>query len=315
MCNNTPEKYKQEIKKCYEVEKTEEYSRFLLSPTQANLRKLCWERFKDNNNKNDLEAFKAFFDFEFGLDRKNQLKGQTDKLKTIRSFFIGKTESPADITIELAAVLIDFKFRPYQKFDKMLRNDEIQLDTSQIIVEEHNITEIEEGVKIQYIENETGDVDVYVEELDLHVSFLKKIKNIFSQKLTRKFQITILAVILIFGLIASVIYFAFFKMHCMQWSEDHYEIVDCTPEPGANGNLIIPLDDRLLDFRKVAVCDTTTCFRPDGQAIVWYAKNKDKAEFFNSNGIGRHPETERALRPVTEYIKGKYKIPCDSKQK
>jgi len=306
MCNNTPEKYKQEIKKCYEVEKTEEYSRFLLSPTQANLRKLCWERFKDNNNKNDLEAFKAFFDFEFGLDRKNQLKGQTDKLKTIRSFFIGKTESPADITIELAAVLIDFKFRPYQKFDKMLRNDEIQLDTSQIIVEEHNITEIEEGVKIQYIENETGDVDVYVEELDLHVSFLKKIKNIFSQKLTRKFQITILAVILIFGLIASVIYFAFFKMHCMQWSEDHYETVDCSLKNGKNMNEIIPLEKDLLDFRKLKTCDTTICFKKNGEAFVWYAKTQNGIDFFNDNGNGRHPESKNSLRPVSQYIFEKY---------
>lgn len=88
----------------------------------------------------------------------------------------------------------------------------------------------------------------------------------------------------------------------MQWSEDHYEIVDCNSEIVLNP--IIPLNKNLLEFKKIKVYDTTNCFI-NGEAIVWYAKvSSDKADFFNTHG--RHPENNKPLRPVTDYIKKRY---------
>ena len=118
MCNNTPDEYKNAVKGQYEIEKNGEYSKFLLSPTQANLRKLCWERFKDNTNVSDLSTFRDFFEFDYTVQKKNQLKECTDKLKPVRAFFLGITESPNDETIELSAILLDFNHRPYNNFRK-----------------------------------------------------------------------------------------------------------------------------------------------------------------------------------------------------
>jgi len=107
-------------------------------------------------------------------------------------------------------------------------------------------------------------------------------------------------------LIGAVIYFAFLKKHCMQWSEDHYEVVDCSQKDEVVLNEIIPLDEDLLDFRKLKGCDTTRCFMENGDAFVWYSKTANGIDFFNDNGNGKHPVTKRALRPVTQYIVGKY---------
>lgn len=40
------------------------------------------------------------------------------------------------------------------------------------------------------------------------------------------------------------------------------------------------------------------------KAIIWYSKVGDSIEFFNTHGM--HPETGRALRPITSYIINKY---------
>jgi hypothetical protein len=92
----------------------------------------------------------------------------------------------------------------------------------------------------------------------------------------------------------------------MQWSGDHYEKVDCDLKAvdfGAFGK-IEPYEESKFGLKKIKVCDTTTCFI-NGEAIVWYAKtSSDKADFFNTHG--RHPENDKPLRPVTNYIINKY---------
>ncbi len=92
----------------------------------------------------------------------------------------------------------------------------------------------------------------------------------------------------------------------MQWSDNHYEVVDCKDGIEGNQNKIILYDSHLLDFKKIPVCDTTT-WHANGESIVWYAKIKSEVDFFNSCGNGRHPETNSTLRPLTEYMFNKYK--------
>jgi len=291
MCNNTPDEYKNAVKGQYEIEKKGEYSKFLLSPTQANLRKLCWERFKDNTNVSDLNIFRDFFEFDYNIQKKNQLKECTDKLKPVRAFFLGITESPNDETIELSAILLDFKFRPYNNFRK--------------IKERGNLYDPQ-------IKDDNGDSDETSTEEETPPKDKPTGKlNLF--KLFKRSKRTLIGTSVIFVVVAIIICVLFFKKGCMQWSDNHYELVYCDKPMEGNLNEVILRDDNLLNFKKLIVCDTTTCFKPDGEAIVWYAKTGDKADFFNSNGNGRHPETKRSLRPITEYIKGKYKGDCSSK--
>jgi len=107
-------------------------------------------------------------------------------------------------------------------------------------------------------------------------------------------------------LISLIIYLALPEKQCMQWSNDHYEIVDCNLKIEGIGmaNKIELLDKSLVNLKKVKVCDTTTCFDKNGQAIIWYGKTANGIDFFD--GHGRHPESNSPLRPVTRYILNKY---------
>lgn len=297
MYNITSDEYKKAIKAKYEIEKSGDYSNFLMSPTQASLRKLCWERFKENSNTDDLNTFQTFFDFEFSINKKNQLKEQTDKLRPIRAFLIGKTEYPTDETIDFAAILVDFEFRPYRKFEKKA--------TTKIEQTTHNSFDSEKvnkdgEIEIKdYFENEDENCVPEIEE-----KANSPLQTNFFERLFNRSKLAIVAVTIIFCLIAATIYLAFIKKNCMQWSEDHYEIVDCNSNPEQALHSIIPLNKDLLDFRKIKVYDTTTCFNKNGDAFIWYSKSNNIVEFFNTHG--RHPENNKPLRPVTDYIKKRY---------
>jgi hypothetical protein len=91
----------------------------------------------------------------------------------------------------------------------------------------------------------------------------------------------------------------------MQWNTNHYEEVVCEGNKigFANINPIFERDEKLLDFKKIEVCDTTIFFK-DNQPIVWYIKQNNKCEYFNAPGL--HPITNKPLRPITQYIIDKY---------
>ncbi|WP_427874825.1 hypothetical protein [Flavobacterium sp. MMS24-S5] len=124
----TFEDYKKAIKAKYEEEKNGEYSNNLNSPTSANLRNLCIKRFETNNSKDDLITFKSFFDFPFDRDNRN-LYGEIElnKLTAVRRFLLNVTESPAEDTVQLAAILVDLQPRPFKEFQKQLDPDEVKL--------------------------------------------------------------------------------------------------------------------------------------------------------------------------------------------
>ena len=289
MCNITFEDYKKAVKAKYELEKEGVYFNFLIPPSQANLRKLCWERFKLNDNKDDLSIFSSFFDFDFDLSKKNNFKEQTDRFRPIGSFLKGEKEPANRYAVELAAILVDFELRPFRKFSEKAEINEKNLNKNSSNLESNN----DEG-KVESGEN----------GITVRTGIKEKNRSKFYDKLLKRSKTTMIVVATVFCLISAVIYFAFIKKHCMQWSGNHYEVVDCNSGIVGDLNDIIPFDDNLVDFRKVEVCDTTTCFAPDGQAIIWYCKKNNKVDFFNTHG--RHPENGKPLRPVTQYILNKY---------
>ncbi|OXB13897.1 hypothetical protein [Flavobacterium reichenbachii] len=324
MPNITIEDYIKAVREKYEEVKNGENSRFLENPSQAKLRKLCWEVFQINQNSDDLKAFSSLFEFCFDISKKNALQAKTDKFKSIGAYYRGKTENPTEEIIELAAVLVDFELRPYNKF-RRFKEEGIVLDDKSDVT----ISTLNEGKKLSDESFEKIDEEdkVLIEDLRVPVNLVEKEivegtnvniptgfvetpKKGFVERMIKKSKRTIAATTIIFCLVGAVVYFAFFKMNCMQWSDDHYEIVDCGVGIKGNPNIIIPKDDTLLDFRKVFVCDTTTCFREDGTPIVWYSKTANGVDFFNTHGL--HPETRKALRALTPYMFDKYgKKSCD----
>lgn len=300
------EYYRKAIKAKYEREKQDEDSfNDLNPPTTAKLRDLCIKRFKSNTDKEDLEIFTSFFEFEFDPTKKNLITGKrVDKLKSIRRFFLGITDVPTEDTIHFAAILLDFQPRHFKKFCKVMEGkseDEIMEELKL----NNNYIDEEENIDVENVDEENVDEEEIKEKGQNLPTIPKK------TRIKEKFKFITIGVLIVFGLGFIISRYAFPKKQCMQWSNDHYEKVDC--DLSANGLIpftIEPFDEIKFELKKVKVCDTTTCFK-NGKPIIWYAKTGDAADFFNTHGI--HPENEKALRPVTQYIFNKYKKPCGSK--
>jgi hypothetical protein len=63
------------------------------------------------------------------------------------------------------------------------------------------------------------------------------------------------------------------------------------------------LNKNMLNFKKIQVSDTTTFFK-DHKAVVWYCKNGNQIEFYNSPGF--NPENDKPLKAITSYMIKKY---------
>lgn len=288
MMKNTLEDYKRAIQLKYEIEKNGIHSGLLLNPSRAKLRKLCAELFKNNSNADDLKSFAAFFHFDFNPNNSNKLKEQTDKFRPIETFFKGETDLTDIEGVNIAAIVVNFKPRPYLKFSK--------LGASEKEVNNNNDFESSDVAN----SNEAYEIIKKSIAIDqqIRTSFPEKKRKSISQKQT------------VLGIILTVIlcgfgYSLLQKKGCMQWQNDHYEAVECETKKDGFVNLYskVPLDENMLNFRKIEVCDTTTFFKHN-KPILWYCKNGKQLEFFN--GPGFHPESEKALKPITQYMIDKY---------
>ncbi|MBF4507900.1 hypothetical protein IRZ83_14580 [Flavobacterium sp. JLP] len=299
--------YKEAIRNKYRSEKVEgKYSHYLNNPSQALLRDLCWEIFSSNPKEGDLLVYRNFFKFEFDSKQENTLTGYTNKFKKVGGFFRGGIEPAKITTVELAAILVDFEDRPFNKFKKTINIESFETEKNEELLKS---PVLESGVKIEEIKKENESL-----KENLPIRFQGNFKYNFFEKLFNKSKTAMIITAVIFGLIATTIYFAFTRNKCMQWSHDHYEKVDC--DLSANGYLtndgVEPYNENKYALKKITVYDTTACFK-NGEAIIWYAKiGNDKADFFNTHG--RHPENDKPLRPVTRYILDKYAKKTNSKK-
>lgn len=275
MTQNDFEAYKKAVKLQYEVAKTGIYSSFLLQPSRANLRKLCAERFKGNNQVDDLTTYKLFFGFEFEEGNINKLKNETDRFRAIENFLKGSTDMNDMEGVNLAAILVGFVPRPFLKFAKS-HNSSID---NEIVTEKNSIVKTESSISP---------------------------KTVFANgKKRRNIIIGLIGLTGLFSLGYTTKDLIFPKKQCMQWQNDHYELVDCQSEIKTLFATapIVPIDEDVKELNKLKVCDTTTFFE-GGKAIVWYCKVNGEPEFFDDSGF--HPITGKALRPVTDYIIAKY---------
>lgn len=289
MYNYTIEDYKKAIKAKYETERQKVNFVYLDSPSQAKLRDLCWEKFVAEVHQDDLKVFSDFFGFQFDPAKKNFFKEQKDKFRPIVSFFKGKTD-PANIeAVDLAAILVDFNNRPFNKYRTKGRSEEMVLSDLKDVMPDNFIRDTEKPKN----SNDFPDQPI------------KPFTGTIVKK-TKPAALKYIGAIVVVCLIGLIIYLALPEKQCMQWSGDHYETVDCDLKIEGFGlaNKIELLDKSLVNLQKVKICDTTTCFDKNGQAIIWYGKTANGIDFFN--GHGRHPESNTPLRPVTRYILNKY---------
>jgi hypothetical protein len=290
MMKNTLEDYKAAIKLKYEMEKIGSHSSFLLNPSRAKLRKLCGELFKNDAKADDLNSFSAFFQFDFVPNCSNKLKDQTDRFRPIETFFKGETDLTDIEAVNIAAILVGFNPRPYLKF---LKSETLKKELSLIDSTYSTAVSKVTGEAKMAINDKTEN------EGTIQPSFLLKKQMRFLQIPQ---IITAMLLILILGCFG---YWFLPKKTCMQWQKDHYEAVVCETEELGIVNLYskLPMNENMLTFKKIEVSDTTTFFKHN-KPILWYCKNGDHLDFFN--GPGFHPENEKTLKPITQYMIDKY---------
>lgn len=334
---NVESEYKEAIRAKYRKEKEGgEYYDYLAVPGQASLRDLCWKIFRSNPKYDDLKVYLDFFKFEFDPKEEDTSTKYTDKFRKVGTFYREGKKPAKNSTIELAAILVDFEPRPFNKFRiHNLFKDENQND-------DVNDSEISNQQKEQ--SESSGDLEIFLDEKEREKGIIKekvieKVKEIkkleeseqknedekgktieelkpqpqaintfvaFQKnplgKLNRRIKNAIIGLALVLCIGFPVIFFAFSAKGCMQWNGDDYEIVDCDLK--AADNNIELLNSNQIDLKRIKVCDTTSFFR-NGKAVVFYARSGNSLECFNQ--IGYHPEKpSQYLKPITIYMKNKY---------
>ncbi|KAF2342934.1 hypothetical protein [Flavobacterium tistrianum] len=322
MSNITFEDYKKAIKAKYEEEKNGEYSNNLNSPTAANLRNLCIKRFSANSKKEDLIMFESFFEFPFDKNKKNLFgEDELNKLESVKRFLIGKTENPAEDTIQLAAILVDLQPRPFNEYRKQHGEEERKLieelrNTTPPAKKETSLStfidEVENekfpSLKNEEVENEEVEKDKNeeveqdenqnLEAISAGISIPIKIRGEDGIKIRIKRYFAVTAFLTVLGII---IYLSMSQKDCMQWTGNHYEKIERSDE-GYCGTYY---DARYFDLKKIEVCDSTKFFDDNGRAKVFYIKIGNSIECYNQ--YAPYPEnTQRFLKPITQYIINRY---------
>lgn len=309
MSNITIEDYKIAIRAKYKLAIEEDVSGILSDPTPSELRDFYLRLLvKKYLSKIDEEIMKLFLRADENSSLKKTIENcNIEKLKPIIYFLQGKnTESRQ--RIEMAAILVNFQLRPFKKFQDekgiIKENESIQNPNGSDSPPTQN--EDSDEVNDDAGKNEVTSAGLQV---DTEPPTVKS-----PQQFTKRQKLIIKGIIIVFGLGLGFLtsHYIFPKKQCMQWSDDHYEKVDCEPKTTgiAVFNLIDPFDERQFELKKINVCDTTTCFK-NGQPIVWYGKINNKVDFYNIEG--KNPLNGKMLRPVTNHMFTKYKKPCTSK--
>lgn len=308
MKNFTIKDYKLVIKNRFEIIQEEGLILDLVDPSPAKLRNLCVDIFAKGLTKNDENIFVSFFEakekskLEMAIENCN-----VDRFRPIVSILRGTNSTDDRERIEIAAILVDQKPRPFSKF--MKGETEVQLFENE---EGHENDEILNREKINWTETEksNSNQDKRSEEIKDKVDKENKIPNGFigiAPKITNKKHIVLL--VGIFALIGGFIIWNFKNEgDCMVWKKDHYEVVSCDIVSNKM-SLISPIvtkkeENIISNFKKIKVCDTTSFFKL-GKPCVWYGKSFDGSyDCFTAPGL--HPETGKTLKPITQYIVDKY---------
>jgi hypothetical protein len=104
------------------------------------------------------------------------------------------------------------------------------------------------------------------------------------------------------------VYFLIDRPKWMVWNGNRYEMQSFDAELEKNGVLSLYDENSYEYLIKITPTCETEFFNGDGSVRIWYGKNSKKEyEFFTS--LGKHPETGKTLKPITEYMIRKYICP------
>lgn len=284
--------YKKAIKKQYEIVKNDDVSGILANPSPAQMRNLSLIILDKGISRKEEELLRLFFGTKENESLKKSIENcNVDKFRPVISFLKDETDSENSIRIEMSALLIDFKPRPYSVFSN---TDDLEL-----------ITATSEN---QLMSNFVKDVEVTNNPSDLNKNGVVKTKSNTVPK--KRIAIGLFSLVGAFSIAYTSKDMIFPNKECMEWKEDHYEMVDCQGEQVgfANTKIIKPYDETEFERKELTVCDTTKFFNVK-KPIVWYSKKDNMVQFFNMDG--ENPENVAELKKVSHHIIEKYVGRCE----
>lgn len=303
------ESYKKALKEYYEIQKEGEQISSLLNPTPAGLRDLLILKMEVPLDDLDKKIMEHFLEIPFAEITPNKLRSETDRFKALANFLKEKSGGSDLRRLEMIALLLDFKQRPYRKFLKNHKN---------ISAVENITADKESNVEISTNKLEPTEVEEFMNE---GISIVETKENKpefvgFTQEVSIKNQTNVpLKKIGLIGFLVVIIGISLFMnmknftaKDCMVWKDDKYEAVDCSETINSFAETALPKNEQLIkEFRKIKVDRKTSFFDKKGNPKVWYIKNQNGTlEFFNQPGL--HPETGKTLRPISKYIIEEYVI-------
>ena len=326
----TFKEYKEAILTKYEKDK---YVQLLeiLHPSPAKL-KLWSLHLLDSLNDDDKKIYERFYTTDCLTAKKIEVF-ENDKFRPIKNFLERKSDLTNPLSIELLAILIDVKPRPFEKFRKEENHIISSIDNVIIAAGEvgdadyldaaatQGHTVAQEEITLKEVMTNNGKEDSHnshfrsnyemeQNESSSQVATFPPKKILFGASQTNIWSnaiklLGIVGIAILAGMIISKVYFN--ENECMVWKDDHYETTPCSSEVQSliNTSVIVSNKELIKYQKKIQVCDTTTFFNPDGTPRVWYGKVANKKyEFFTYPGI--HPLTGKTLKHITPYIIKKY---------
>jgi hypothetical protein len=213
----------------------------------------------------------------------------------IEAFKKAKQETQTEKVYPRAKLLSDFIFEDSreQYGERILREkfNEIEKQGSKIRLKKHA-----QDALCRYLGYEN------------YTEFVKVNSNDTTKKNTLKlffntYKITIIVAISVLFLV--ILYSYTTRQRWMVWQEDHYVEVDFDLEKYKLSQLKAFKEERIDLFKKITPNCNYVFFNNDGSVNIWYGKNKSKElEYFTA--LGLHPETGKALKPITKYMIGKH---------
>ena len=301
------------------------FSLALKDPTPKSVRDECLAVYQERPDKKDDPTLRRFF----GVAAENNSylrilqKSKAEKFKTVGNYLIGKAANTDDKNVELLAWLIDFRHRPYtvgmnvilsDNEKEILDSEEEPLpppDPGPDTSHSHDGERVDE--RLGNFDDNTGDKTVVNTEGEIYGGSLDAIqgqvdntnaevrkgleptKEEVNKEPRKKNPWLMAGILLLLILLSGGTYLAVNKdKHCMYWTGDHYEKIDCDAEAP---DKVVYDHNRWKNFRKITDLSTIS---ESSIGVIHYYGNKDR-EYFTTSG--KHPvETNRYVKVMTDYI-------------
>ena len=218
------------------------------------------------------------------------------KQVVIKTFEKGKNEIPGKTTkTQIAEHISTILFNDFniQISGRTLRN---LFNNASAIEEKEDITINSEYVK---------EMCKYLGYKDYN-DFIKETVVKSNNKIISYVKRHWIILLICFTTITSAIGIVHFnKQRWMIWDNISYQEVNFNEKNYSLNKLKLYNEDRIKNFYKITPTCETIFFNEDDTERLWYGKNKNGViEYFTS--LGKHPETGKTLKPITNYMIKKY---------